>query len=50
MKMIHEQDQDLAAVLLFCALGLTLSLAVLSMLPAEPMGWAIAHLEMRAGR
>jgi hypothetical protein len=35
MYTIHKQDHDLAAVLHFCALGLALSLAVLSMLPAD---------------
>jgi len=49
MYTIHEQDRDLAAVLLFCALGLALSLTVLSMLPADAMSWAIAHLEVTAG-
>jgi hypothetical protein len=37
MHTIHEQNQDLAAVLHFCALGLALSLTVLSMLPADAM-------------
>lgn len=50
MHTSHEQDRDLAAVLLFCALGLALSLTVLSMLPADAMSWAIAHLETKIGR
>jgi len=37
MDTIHKQDQDLAAVLHFCALGLALSLTLLSMLPADVM-------------
>jgi hypothetical protein len=46
MHTTHEEDHDLTAVLLFCALGLALSLTALSMLPADAMSWAIAHLEV----
>jgi len=44
MYTIYERANDLAVVFLFSALGLVLSLAVISMLPADPMSWAIAHL------
>ena len=49
MYIIYEQDNDLTVVLLFSALGLALSVAVLSILPADAVSWAIAHLEVTSG-
>jgi hypothetical protein len=42
MRTIHELDDDLAAVIYSCALGLALSLTVLSMLPTDAM-LAVMH-------
>jgi len=42
MRTIPELDDDLAAVLYSCALGLAISLTVLSMLPTDAM-LAITH-------
>jgi hypothetical protein len=36
---------SLAAVCLFCLLGLAISVAVLPHIPVEDVGWVIAHLE-----
>ncbi|HSV23195.1 MAG TPA: hypothetical protein VLJ17_09220 [Xanthobacteraceae bacterium] len=49
MYTANEGANDLTVVLLFSALGLVLSLAVISMMPADAMSWAIAHLEVTAG-
>jgi hypothetical protein len=46
MYAIYDRANDLTVVLLFSALGLVLSLAVISMLPADTMSWAIAHTEL----
>lgn len=46
MYTIHEGADDLTAVFLFSALGLVLSLAVISMMPADAVSGAIAHLEV----
>ncbi|UPK39915.1 hypothetical protein IVB18_23415 [Bradyrhizobium sp. 186] len=46
MYTIYGGDDDLTVVFLFSALGLVLSLAVTSMMPADATNWAIAHLEM----
>jgi hypothetical protein len=37
----------LEVVCLFCALGLVLSAAVISMVPADAMSWATAHLHLQ---
>ena len=49
MYTTNERANDLTVVSLFSALGLVLSLAVISMLPADTMNWAIAHLEVTSG-
>jgi hypothetical protein len=36
---------SLAAVGLFCLLGLAISVAVIPHVPAEDLGWVLAHLE-----
>jgi hypothetical protein len=36
---------SLAAVCLFCLLGLAISVSVLPHIPAEDLGWVITHLE-----
>ena len=50
MRTVYEHGHELAAVSLFSALGLVLSLAVISMLPEEAMGWALAQLEAKTAR
>jgi|RhiMetStandDraft_4_1073278.scaffolds.fasta_scaffold1106141_1 hypothetical protein len=42
----YEEPDDLTVVSLFSALGLVLSLAVIPMMPAEALSWAIAQLEV----
>jgi hypothetical protein len=42
MRTVPKLDDDLAALVYFCALGLALSLTVLSMLPTDAM-LAITH-------
>jgi hypothetical protein len=49
MHATYERANDLTVVVLFSALGLVLSLAVISMIPADAMSWAIAHLEWTSG-
>jgi hypothetical protein len=49
MHATYEQAVDLTVVVLFSALGLVLSLAVIFMIPADAMSWAIAHLEWTSG-
>jgi hypothetical protein len=46
MYTIYEGPDDLTVVCLFSALGLVLTLAVISMMPADATSWAIAHLEV----
>jgi hypothetical protein len=42
MYTIDEEPDDLTAVALLSALGFTLSLAVIRMVPAEALHWMIA--------
>jgi hypothetical protein len=49
MHKIYEPADDLTVVCLFSALGLVLSLAVISMMPADALSWAIAQLEWTSG-
>ncbi|UGY17134.1 hypothetical protein [Bradyrhizobium septentrionale] len=46
MYTIYEGTTDLDVVSLFSALGLVLSLAVTSMLPADAIGWATVYAEV----
>jgi hypothetical protein len=39
------QSSSLAAVGLFCLIGLAISVIVISSIPAEDFGWIVAHLE-----
>ena len=46
MHATYEQANELKVVCLFSALGLVLSAAVISMVPADAMSWATAHLHL----
>ena len=46
MYATYEEANELMAVCLFSALGLVLSAAVISMVPADAMSWATAHLHL----
>jgi hypothetical protein len=51
MYATHEEANELMAVCLFSALGLVLSAAGISIMPADATSWEIAHLhlEMTSG-
>jgi hypothetical protein len=49
MHATYERANDLAVVVLFSALGLVLSLAVISMIPADATSWATAYLTWTSG-
>jgi len=45
----YEQASGLEVVCLFAALGLSLSAAVISMVPADALSWVAAHLHLHMG-
>lgn len=46
MRTTDGRDKELDVVVLFSALGLAVSAAVISAMPEDAMGWAIAHIKM----